>query len=71
MRTHHTPGTHAPDPAALNALSAIPGDGPARYLAHDTSGVRAKRSIADLIDDQDALADWHRNVARLREGLKD
>jgi hypothetical protein len=27
---------------------------------------RAKKHVADLLDDADALADWHRNLERLR-----
>ncbi len=27
---------------------------------------RPKKHVADLLDDADALADWHRNLDRLR-----
>lgn len=28
---------------------------------------RVKKHVADLLDDADALADWHRNLERLRQ----
>ncbi len=28
---------------------------------------RKKKHVADLLDDADALADWHRNLERLRQ----
>ncbi|MBV2264955.1 MAG: hypothetical protein KUL79_15585 [Thauera sp.] len=28
---------------------------------------RAKKHVADLLDDAGALADWHRNLERLRQ----
>jgi hypothetical protein len=42
-----------------------------QHSSYSAWTAQRKRTIADLVDDQDALEDWHRNLARLRAGLKD
>ncbi|MDX9887192.1 hypothetical protein [Thauera sp.] len=37
---------------------------------YDGSQALSKPRIADLVDDHDALAEWQRNVAKLREQHK-
>ncbi len=40
-------------------------------LAYRPWATKPKRTIADLVDDQDALSDWRRNLARLRASSAD
>jgi len=66
MQTHAhltAPGTPTGDRLGLHAGRESLG---AQLTARWQS--RTRKHVADLLDDADALADWHRNLERLRRG---
>jgi hypothetical protein len=70
MQTHHASTSHPANAASLATHST-----PALQAAQPQSDYSAwttqrKRTVAELVDDQDALAEWHRNVAHLRADVK-
>lgn len=66
MQTHQAPSKRSPNPATVAAPPTIASNAPEPHSAYGAWVAPPKRSIADLVDDADALADWHRNLARLR-----
>lgn len=68
MQTHHASTTRSPnptgraDPAAANVSQSLSG--------YNASTAQHKRTVAELVDDQDTLAEWHRNMDRLRADLE-
>ncbi len=70
MRTHQASTTLSPNPAAVATQATMASNEPAQHAGYSAWTAQRKRTIADLVDDQDALADWHRNLARLRADLK-
>jgi len=59
---------HLAAPATPNAMHPGPHASLGDLDSHTTGAwqPRAKKHVADLLDDADALADWHRNLERLR-----
>lgn len=70
MNTHQTSSTQSPKPATVAPHAAMASNEPEQHFPYSAWTTRRKPTIADLIDDPDALADWHRNLARLRADLK-
>ena len=71
MRTHHASTTRSPNPAADASHATMAGTESEQHSTYSAWTTQRKRTIADLVDDRDALEDWHRNLARLRAELKD
>lgn len=71
MRTHRASTTRSPSPAAIATQANMASNESGQDSAYSAWTTQRKRTIADLVDDQDALADWHRNLARLRADLKE
>jgi len=70
MRTHHASTTRSPNPATIASHATMASNESEQHPAYSAWTTQRKRTIADLVDDQDALEDWHRNLARLRADLK-
>ena len=70
MHTHQASITLSPNPAAVATHANMANKQSEQHSAYSAWTAQRKRTIADLVDDQDALADWHRNLARLRADLK-
>lgn len=70
MRTHHASTTRSSTPATAAAHATMDSTEAAQHSAYSAWTTQRKRTIADLVDDQGALEDWHRNLARLRADLK-
>lgn len=62
---------HAPQPQAIAGYTDSTNESPNGFLAYAAWATKPKRTIADLADDQDALSDWRRNLARLRANSTD
>ncbi len=58
------------DQAAANSHRFITGDAHRSTLHYQGARALTKPRIADLIDDGDALTEWHRNMAKLRARQK-
>lgn len=71
MRTHHASTTRSTNPATAAKHAAMASKGSEQYLADGARNAQRKRTIAELLDDESALEDWHRNLARLRADAKD
>ncbi|MER2555380.1 MAG: hypothetical protein ABTQ28_19175 [Thauera sp.] len=63
----HTQNSFTPHTAQAGA-PGHPIAGGSRTDAHEprTWQARPRKHVTDLLDDADALADWHRNLDRLR-----
>jgi hypothetical protein len=70
MRTHQASTTLSPNPAAVATHATMASNESGQHSAYSAWTTQRKRTIAELVDDQDALEDWHRNLARLRAELK-
>ncbi len=70
MHPHHASTTRSPNPAAVPSHATMASNESEQHSAYRAWTTQRKRTIADLLDDQDALEDWHRNLARLRADLK-
>lgn len=59
---------HLATPATPNAMHPGPQLGHGGLDPHTAAAwqARPKKHVADLLDDAGALADWHRNLDRLR-----
>jgi len=68
MRTHQASTTPSAKAASLTppATRTLNANGPLAASDYSAFAAKRKRTVAALIDDQDALAEWHRNMARLR-----
>ncbi|MDX9885365.1 hypothetical protein [Thauera sp.] len=74
MRTNHASTTRSPNPDTPGTVAShanMASNESEQHSSYSAWTAQRKRTIADLVDDQDALEDWHRNLARLRAGLKD
>jgi hypothetical protein len=71
MRTHQASTTLSPNPVAVATHTNMASNESGQLSNYSAWTARRKRTIADLVDDQDALEDWHRNLARLRAALED
>jgi len=71
MRTQQASNTLPQNPAAVVPQASTTRSASDQHGAYNAWTARRRHSIADLVDDQDALADWHRNLARLRAEPKD
>lgn len=66
MRPNQDSPLHSPNPATVTTHLSVTSNPSKPHSAYDALTNPRKRAIAELINDQDALADWHRNLARLR-----
>ena len=71
MQTHPAWTTSALNPKATGTVPSVSGNPPAPHVAQEKQPIQTRRTIADLVDDPDALDDWHRNVEQLRAMFKD
>lgn len=71
MPTHHASTKRTPTPASVATHAAMTSKASEEYSAYGARMTQRKGTIADLVDDQSALDDWHRNLARLRANSKD
>jgi hypothetical protein len=71
MRTHQASTKLSPNPAAAATHANMASKQSEQHSVYSAWTAQRKRTIADLVDDQDALEDWHRNLARLRAVLDD
>lgn len=59
------------DPKSITGLGEIRQDESEAICNRSAWPFPRKRSISDLVNDWDALADWRRNLARLRAEMKE
>ncbi len=71
MHPHHASSTGSPNPATVASQASMAAAQTAPLATYAAWTTRRKPTIAELVDDQDALEDWHRNLARLRAQPQD
>lgn len=66
MPEQPTLNKHVPQSQAIDNRTDSARGSPNGLLTYEAWAPRSKRTIAGLVDDQDALSEWRRNLARLR-----